>query len=77
MRGPRYWHQHIPAQEAGMGDNLDGGPLNVLYRSGTIYVQRKACALSYMEDPTGVRSRLSHMLRLVRYLYALEMLVGD
>ena len=36
-----------------------GGALAALYRSRTLYVQRKAGALSYTDDPSGVRSLLS------------------
>lgn len=36
-----------------------GGALAALYRSHALYVQRKSGALSYVDDPSGVRSLLS------------------
>jgi hypothetical protein len=54
--GPRYWPQRLPRAEAGVDGG--GGPLGGLYRTGTLYVQRKSGALAYMHDPSGMRSLL-------------------
>lgn len=52
VSGSRYWPQRV---------SNDGreSMLNALYRTHTLYVQRKSGALSYVDDPTGVRSLLS------------------
>ena len=50
VSGPRYWAQGVRGPRA----------LAALYGSGVLAVQRKAGALSYAHDPTGVRSLLSH-----------------
>ena len=36
-----------------------GGALAALYRTHALFVQRKSGALSYVDDPSGVRSLLS------------------
>jgi hypothetical protein len=53
--GPRYWQQRLLAEEVGSS----GGPLGGLYRTGTLYVQRKSGALAYPQDPSGMRSLMS------------------
>ena len=53
--GPRYWQQRLRSAEAGG----TGGPLGGLYRTGTLYVQRKSGALAYLQDPSGMRSLMS------------------
>ncbi len=58
MCGPRYWQQRLAV---GSGVSC-GGPLASLFRTRTLFVQRKSGALSYMHDPSGVRSLLSHAL---------------
>lgn len=52
VSGSRYWPQHV--SNVGHESTLDA-----LYRTHTLYVQRKSGALSYMDDPSGVRSLLS------------------
>ena len=56
MSGPRYWAQGVRGP----------GALSALYGSGLLAVQRKAGALSYAHDPTGVRGLLSHAFDKVR-----------
>ncbi len=58
--GPRYWPQRVrdDTSEGGVGGG-GGGALAALYRTHALYVQRKSGALSYMDDPSGVRSLLS------------------
>lgn len=58
VNGPRYWPQRVAAA----GGVTAEGPLASLFRTRTLYVQRKGGALSYMHDPSGVRSLLSHAL---------------
>lgn len=48
--GPRYWQQDLSSAAA----------LQALFTSRTLFVQRKSRALAYRDDPTGVRSLLSH-----------------
>ncbi|PSC69420.1 anaphase-promoting complex subunit 1 isoform X2 isoform B [Micractinium conductrix] len=61
VTGPRYWHQQLLAQR-GSGRSGGRGPsLSALYSTRTLFVQRKAGALPYADDPTGVRSLLSRM----------------
>ena len=58
--GPRYWPQRVADdQEGGEGGDPSEGRLAALYRSHALYVQRKSGALSYVDDPSGVRSLLS------------------
>lgn len=52
VSGSRYWPQRV--FNDGAGDALDA-----LYRTHTLFVQRKSGALSYVDDPSGVRSLLS------------------
>ena len=52
VSGSRYWPQCV--SNLGQESTLDA-----LYRTHTLYVQRKSGALSYMDDPSGVRSLLS------------------
>ncbi|GAB4821235.1 hypothetical protein N2152v2_008281 [Parachlorella kessleri] len=56
VKGPRYWPQVLTS--AGKGRSLDA-----LYKTQTLFVQRKAGALPYASDPTGVRSLLSRMFQ--------------
>lgn len=60
--GPRYWPQRVADEQDGVRRDLSGGPggaLAALYCSHAVYVQRKSGALSYVDDPSGVRSLLS------------------
>lgn len=62
--GPRYWPQRVTDEQggAGFGSGAGGGggrALAALYRTHALYVQRKSGALSYADDPSGVRSLLS------------------
>lgn len=58
VTGPRYWHQLLlPQGGAGRGPSL-----SALYATRTLFVQRKAGALPYADDPSGVRSLLSRMV---------------
>ena len=57
VSGPRYWAQGVRGPRA----------LGALYRSGLLAVQRKAGALSYAHDPTGVRGLLSHAFDKARF----------
>ncbi len=54
----RYWQQRLAVGDGGSR----GGPLASLFRTRTLYVQRKRGALSYLRDPSGVRGLLSHVL---------------
>ncbi len=54
----RYWQQRLAVGDGGSW----GGPLASLFRTRTLYVQRKMGALSYMRDPSGARGLLSHVL---------------
>ncbi len=53
VKGPRYWEQTISAGQD------KGGALAALYQSGTLPVQLQRWALSYVQDPSGVRGLLS------------------
>lgn len=53
VKGPRYWEQTISAGQD------KGGALAALYSSGTLPVQLQRWALSYVQDPSGVRGLLS------------------
>lgn len=58
--GPRYWPQSVSDEDSGSGGVSEGGGgLAALYRTHALYVQRKSGALSYVDDPSGVRSLLS------------------
>lgn len=58
--GPRYWPQRVADnQDRGELGDPSGGGLAALYRTHALYVQRKSGALSYVDDPSGVRSLLS------------------
>ncbi|KAL3162204.1 hypothetical protein ABBQ32_009910 [Trebouxia sp. C0010 RCD-2024] len=58
--GPRYWPQRVVDDQEGAEEgDPDGGGLAALYRTHALYVQRKSGALSYVDDPSGVRSLLS------------------
>ena len=50
VTGPRYWHQLLAQQAAGRGR---GPSLAALYSTRTLFVQRKAGALPYADDPSG------------------------
>ncbi|KAK9828929.1 hypothetical protein WJX72_002853 [[Myrmecia] bisecta] len=52
--GPRYWTQKLAAR-----GGAEVGPLQALFANQTLFVQRKSGALSYADDPSGVRSLLS------------------
>ena len=62
MKGPRYWEQTISAGQDGGG----GGALAALYSSGALPVQLQRWALSYVQDPSGVRGLLSQAFDEVR-----------
>ena len=62
VKGPRYWQQTISAGPAGKG------ALAALYSSGALPVQLQRWALSYMQDPSGVRGLLSQAFDEVRSL---------
>ena len=53
MKGPRYWQQRVVARPEG------AGPLGALYGRGALPVQLQRWALSYTQDPSGVRGLLS------------------
>ena len=53
MKGPRYWQQRVAAGPGG------AGPLGALYGRGALPVQLQRWALSYTQDPSGVRGLLS------------------
>lgn len=57
VTGPRYWRQ-VLERSGGRGR---GPSLAALYATRTLFLQRKAGALPYADDPTGVRSLLSRM----------------
>lgn len=60
--GPRYWPQRVADEQDGGGPDPSGAPggaLAALYRTHALYVQRKSGVLSYVDDPSGVRSLLS------------------
>ncbi|KAI3425098.1 hypothetical protein D9Q98_008476 [Chlorella vulgaris] len=61
VTGPRYWHQLLAAQQGAEGSGC-GPSLAALYATRTLFVQRKAGALPYADDPSGVRSLLSRMV---------------
>lgn len=68
--GPRYWPQRVAdEQDVGRAEpsGAPEGALAALYRSHALYVQRKSGALSYVDDPSGVRSLLSTAFHKVRY----------
>lgn len=54
----RYWQQRLAVADGGSR----GGPLASLFRTRTLYVQRKRGALSYLRDPSGVRGLMSNVL---------------
>jgi hypothetical protein len=62
VKGPRYWQQTISAGPAGKG------ALAALYSSGALPVQLQRWALSYIQDPSGVRGLLSQAFDDVRSL---------
>lgn len=47
VKGPRYWPQLLLS-------GGKGGGLDALYKTQTLFVQRKAGALPYANDPSGV-----------------------
>ena len=53
VKGPRYWQQRVAAGPEG------AGPLGALYGRGALPVQLQRWALSYTQDPSGVRGLLS------------------
>jgi hypothetical protein len=52
VTGPRYWHQLLAAQQGAEGSGC-GPSLAALYATRTLFVQRKAGALPYADDPSG------------------------
>ena len=60
MKGPRYWQQRVAAGPEG------AGPLGALYARGALPVQLQRWALSYAQDPSGVRGLLSQAFDEVR-----------
>lgn len=52
LTGPRYWHQLLERRGAGRGRG-HGPSLAALYSTRTLFVQRKAGALPYADDPSG------------------------
>ena len=62
VKGPRYWEQTLSAGR----DHV--GALAALYSSGTLLVQLQRWALSYVQDPSGVRGLLSQAFDEVRRL---------
>ena len=58
--GPRYWPQTVTDEGSQSGVGGGGGvALAALYRTHALFVQRKSGALSYIDDPSGVRILLS------------------
>ena len=55
VKGPRYWEQTISAGQDGKGMSA----LAALYGNGALPVQLQRWALSYVQDPSGVRGLLS------------------
>lgn len=53
VTGPRYWHQLLEAPGAGGRSGRQGPSLAALYATRTLFVQRKAGALPYADDPSG------------------------
>ncbi len=47
VKGPRYWPQLL------VSTGKEGGGLGALYKTQTLFVQRKAGALPYANDPSG------------------------
>ena len=66
VKGPRYWEQTISAGQDGGG----AGALAALYSSGALPVQLQRWALSYVQDPSGVRGLLSQAFDEVRCNWA-------
>ncbi len=62
VKGPRYWQQTISGSPAGTS------ALAALYISGLLPVQLQRWALSYIQDPSGVRGLLSQAFDEVRSL---------
>ena len=54
VKGPRYWQQRLAA-----GPEGSTGQLGALYGRGALPVQLQRWALSYTQDPSGVRGLLS------------------
>ncbi|KAL4443950.1 hypothetical protein ABPG75_011687 [Micractinium tetrahymenae] len=61
VKGPRYWQQQLVAAGLGGRGGRHSPSLATLYATRTLFVQRKAGALPYADDPSGVRSVLSRM----------------
>ena len=78
--GPRYWPQSVSDEDSGGGGGgggEGGGALAALYRTHALYVQRKSGALSYVDDPSGVRSLLSTAFHKVTVWRLPYILIGD
>lgn len=52
VTGPRYWHQQLLTRQGAVGSGR-GPSLDALYATRTLFVQRKAGALPYADDPSG------------------------
>lgn len=57
VTGPRYWHQQLLATQGSKGQGR-GPSLAALYATRTLFVQRKAGALPYADDPSGAPAAL-------------------
>ncbi len=55
VAGARYW----PQRWQGAQDGGPGSALGKLFRQRTLFVKKKAGALAYADDPSGIRSLLS------------------
>lgn len=59
IKGPRYWQQQLVAAGLGGRGRRQGPSLAALYATRTLFVQRKAGALPYADDPSGGLAGLS------------------
>lgn len=55
VKGPRYWQQQLVSAGLGARGARQGPSLAALYATRTLFVQRKAAALPYADDPSGGR----------------------
>ena len=62
VTGPRYWHQQLLATQGSKGQGR-GPSLAALYATRTLFVQRKAGALPYADDPSGAPAACQAQLR--------------
>lgn len=56
VKGPRYWQQQLVPGGRGGRSGRQGPSLAALYATRTLFVQRKAGALPYADDPSGGRA---------------------